>query len=146
MTVGTVIMALIALYFFGGEVIRGFTFAMLFGVIVGTYSSVFIAAPFLILVGVKRDWSGLDKAKTGTPSRAKGEGVRSGAEPVRSAPIPEIATEEAMAPADALAKSAPLQQPKVAAMSGGNARGGGPAKPSSPRRHKSGGGRSKRRG
>ena len=58
MTVGTVFMALLALYFFGGEVIRGFTFAMLFGVLVGTYSSVFIAAPFLILIGVKRDWSG----------------------------------------------------------------------------------------
>jgi preprotein translocase subunit SecF len=69
MTVGTVLMALIALYFFGGEVIRGFTFAMLFGVIVGTYSSVYIAAPFLILIGVKRDWSGVDKAK-GKPEKA----------------------------------------------------------------------------
>jgi preprotein translocase subunit SecF len=65
MTVGTVFMALLALYFFGGEVIRGFTFAMLFGVLVGTYSSVYIAAPFLILIGVKRDWSGLDKGKPG---------------------------------------------------------------------------------
>jgi preprotein translocase SecF subunit len=57
MTVGTTFLALLALYLFGGEVIRGFTFAMLFGVIVGTYSSVFIAAPFLILIGIKRDWS-----------------------------------------------------------------------------------------
>ena len=63
MTVGTVLMALIALYFFGGEVIRGFTFAMLFGVLVGTYSSVYIAAPFLVLIGVKRDWSGVEKGK-----------------------------------------------------------------------------------
>ncbi len=68
MTVGTVLMALIALYFFGGEVIRGFTFAMLFGVLVGTYSSVYIAAPFLIMIGVKRDWSGLEKAK-GKPEK-----------------------------------------------------------------------------
>ncbi len=67
MTVGTVFMALLALYFFGGEVIRGFTFAMLFGVLVGTYSSVFIAAPFLILIGVKRDWSG----KKRSPARRK---------------------------------------------------------------------------
>ena len=81
MTVGTVFMALLALYFFGGEVIRGFTFAMLFGVLVGTYSSVFIAAPFLILIGVKRDWSGLEKAKSGAagakqaplPARAAGQ-------------------------------------------------------------------------
>jgi hypothetical protein len=67
MTVGTVLMALLALYFFGGEVIRGFTFAMLFGVLVGTYSSVYIAAPFLILIGVKRDWSGVEKGKAKAP-------------------------------------------------------------------------------
>ncbi len=48
-------MALIALYVFGGEVIRGFTFAMIWGVIVGTYSSIFIASPVLILLGTKRD-------------------------------------------------------------------------------------------
>jgi preprotein translocase subunit SecF len=72
MTVGTVFMALLALYFFGGEVIRGFVFAMLFGVLVGTYSSVFIAAPFLILIGVKRDWSGVEKAKAGSSQPARG--------------------------------------------------------------------------
>ena len=48
-------MALIALYAFGGDVIRGFTFAMIWGVIVGTYSSIFIAAPVLILLGTKRE-------------------------------------------------------------------------------------------
>jgi preprotein translocase subunit SecF len=63
MTGGTVIMALLALLFFGGEVIQGFTLAMLLGVIIGTYSSVYVAAPFLILIGVKRDWSGVEKAK-----------------------------------------------------------------------------------
>ena len=71
MTVGTVFMALLALYFFAPEAIRGFTFAMLFGVLVGTYSSVFIAAPFLILIGVKRDWSGTDKAAAAKPGAAK---------------------------------------------------------------------------
>lgn len=50
-------MALVALYVFGGEVIRGFTFAMIWGVIVGTYSSIFIAAPVLILLGTKREMS-----------------------------------------------------------------------------------------
>ncbi|MGB0085480.1 MAG: protein translocase subunit SecF [Rhodomicrobiaceae bacterium] len=69
MTVGTVILALLSLYFFGGEVIRGFTFAMLFGVIVGTYSSVFIAAPFLMLLGVKRDWSGIKAAASSSAGR-----------------------------------------------------------------------------
>lgn len=58
MVAGTAFVALLALYFFGGEVIRGFTFAMLFGVVVGTYSSIFIAAPFLVMIGIKRDWSG----------------------------------------------------------------------------------------
>lgn len=53
-------MALIALYVFGGEVIRGFTFTMIWGVIVGTYSSIFIASPVLILLGTKRDLPGSD--------------------------------------------------------------------------------------
>ncbi|MDF2371832.1 MAG: protein translocase subunit SecDF [Rhizobiaceae bacterium] len=45
----TTLLALVALYAFGGEVIRSFTFAMIFGVVVGTYSSIFIAAPVLII-------------------------------------------------------------------------------------------------
>ncbi len=53
----TTMIALLALYIFGGEVIRGFTFAMIWGVIVGTYSSIFVAAPVLILLGTKRDWA-----------------------------------------------------------------------------------------
>ncbi|MEI7596231.1 MAG: protein translocase subunit SecDF [Bacteroidota bacterium] len=44
-TVATVIFTLLAIFIFGGDVIRGFTFAMLIGVIVGTYSSLFIASP-----------------------------------------------------------------------------------------------------
>jgi preprotein translocase SecF subunit len=49
----TTILALIALAVFGGEVIRGFCLAMLFGVLIGTYSSIFVAAPILIYLGVK---------------------------------------------------------------------------------------------
>lgn len=59
----TTLLALIALYTLGGEVIRGFTFAMIWGILVGTYSSVFIASPILYLLGVKRDWSGSKVAK-----------------------------------------------------------------------------------
>ncbi len=51
----TTIAVLVALYVFGGSVIRNFTFAMLFGVIIGTYSSIFIAAPVLDYLGVKRE-------------------------------------------------------------------------------------------
>tara|TARA_Y100001958_G_C21241771_1_gene569751 strand:- start:1967 stop:2887 length:921 start_codon:yes stop_codon:yes gene_type:complete len=58
MTSVTTMLALLALYVLGGEVIRGFTFAMIWGVIVGTYSSIFIASPLLMMLGVKRDWSG----------------------------------------------------------------------------------------
>ena len=47
----TTMLALIALYAFGGEVLRGFTFTMIWGVLIGTYSSIFIAAPVLILLG-----------------------------------------------------------------------------------------------
>ncbi|MEX3009196.1 protein translocase subunit SecDF [Hoeflea sp. TYP-13] len=45
----TTLLALLALYIFGGEVISSFTFAMIFGVLIGTFSSTFIAAPVLIL-------------------------------------------------------------------------------------------------
>ncbi len=58
MTSVTTLLALGALYMLGGEVIRGFTFAMILGVLVGTYSSIFIASPLLMILGVKRDWSG----------------------------------------------------------------------------------------
>jgi len=51
----TTMLALIALYIFGGEVLRGFTFTMIWGVVVGTYSSIFIASPVLILLGTNRE-------------------------------------------------------------------------------------------
>jgi|TARA_B100001564_G_scaffold359546_1_gene381767 preprotein translocase SecF subunit len=57
MTSVTTLLALLSLYIFGGSVIKGFTFAMIWGVLVGTYSSIFIAAPLLNYLKVKRDWS-----------------------------------------------------------------------------------------
>ena len=45
----TTLLALTALYLFGGEVIQSFVFAMIFGILVGTYSSIFVAGPLLIL-------------------------------------------------------------------------------------------------
>ncbi|MES0823963.1 protein translocase subunit SecF [Ruegeria sp. SCP11] len=57
MTSVTTLLALISLYILGGDVIRGFVFAMIWGVIVGTYSSVFVASTILLWLGVKRDWS-----------------------------------------------------------------------------------------
>lgn len=61
MTSVTTLLALISLYVLGGDVIRGFVFAMIWGVIVGTYSSVFVASSILLYLGVKRDWSKPDK-------------------------------------------------------------------------------------
>ncbi|WP_068114645.1 protein translocase subunit SecF [Tropicimonas marinistellae] len=57
MTSVTTLIALVSMYVLGGDVIRGFVFAMIWGIIVGTYSSVFVAAPVLLRLGVKRDWS-----------------------------------------------------------------------------------------
>ena len=43
----TTLLALLSIYIFGGEILKGFSFAMIIGVIVGTYSSIFVAAPIL---------------------------------------------------------------------------------------------------
>lgn len=51
-------LSVLALYIFGTSVIHGFAFAMLFGIAIGTYSSIFVAAPLLLWFGIKRDWSG----------------------------------------------------------------------------------------
>ena len=48
MTSLTVFLVILILFFFGGEVTKGFAFAMLVGVITGTYSSIFVAAPVLV--------------------------------------------------------------------------------------------------
>ena len=53
----TTLIALFSLYLLGGEVIKGFTLAMIIGVFIGTYSSTFIASQLLLYLGVKRDWS-----------------------------------------------------------------------------------------
>jgi preprotein translocase subunit SecF len=57
MTSVTTLLALFSLYILGGDVIRGFTFAMIWGVLVGTFSSIFVASALLLKLGVKRDWS-----------------------------------------------------------------------------------------
>jgi preprotein translocase SecF subunit len=54
MTSMTTLLALIPLYFFGGDAIEGFAFTMIWGVFVGTYSSIFIAAPILIYLDLDK--------------------------------------------------------------------------------------------
>lgn len=68
----TTLFALLALVVFGGEVIRSFTISMAWGVFVGTYSSIFVAAPILIYLGLK---SRADSAKEPEPRRADGAAV-----------------------------------------------------------------------
>src|SRR5258708_3107207 len=54
LTVMTVALAILSLLIFGGEVLRGFSIAMLWGIVIGTYSSLFIAAPLLYYIRPKR--------------------------------------------------------------------------------------------
>lgn len=64
MTSVTTLLALLALFFFGGDVIRGFAAALIWGVVIGTYSSIFIASPLLLILGLQRgerDDSGVEK-------------------------------------------------------------------------------------
>ena len=48
----TTLLALLSIFFFGGKILNGFSFAMILGVIFGTYSSIFIANPILIILKV----------------------------------------------------------------------------------------------
>lgn len=55
MTATTVMLALIALVAFGGQVIRSFSLAMIWGIFVATYSSIFICSPMLIYLGLRNE-------------------------------------------------------------------------------------------
>ena len=73
MTSTTTLLALSALLFFGGEVIRGFTAAMIWGIVVGTYSSIYVASPILMFTNVRRDYddgASKGKAKEGIKAKA----------------------------------------------------------------------------
>ena len=65
MTATTVFLALLALVLFGGEVIKSFSLAMMWGIFVGTYSSIFICSPILIYLGVRNEQKA--ESKPGTP-------------------------------------------------------------------------------
>jgi len=47
----TVLLTSVALFFFGGEVLHDFSLAMIIGLLIGTYSSVFVASPIVLLWG-----------------------------------------------------------------------------------------------
>ena len=54
-TTATTILALLALFVFGGNIIKDFSFAMIWGILIGTYSSILIATPVLIFLNIKRN-------------------------------------------------------------------------------------------
>ncbi|ABL69516.1 protein translocase subunit SecF [Paracoccus denitrificans] len=70
MTAVTTGIALTAMLIFGGDVIRDFVIAMLWGVIVGCYSTIYVAKNIVLWLGVKRDWS-----KPGPSEKAPGEDI-----------------------------------------------------------------------
>jgi preprotein translocase subunit SecF len=55
MTSGLALLSVIAILFFGGEVLRGFALAMTWGMVVGTYSTIFVASPMLIYMNLRRE-------------------------------------------------------------------------------------------
>tara|TARA_B100001250_G_scaffold393433_1_gene396233 strand:- start:8822 stop:9751 length:930 start_codon:yes stop_codon:yes gene_type:complete len=55
MTSFTTLLVLIALFFLGGEIIHGFSIALIFGVLIGTYSSIYIASPVTLALGIKKE-------------------------------------------------------------------------------------------
>ena len=67
MTSVTTLLALAALYIFGGPVIRDFTFALIWGVLIGTYSSIFIASPILLQLNLRAESVALPSAVENTP-------------------------------------------------------------------------------
>jgi SecD/SecF fusion protein len=74
MTSLTVFLTILILFLVGGEVTKGFAFAMLIGVITGTYSSIFVAAPILVDLGGKRPLGKkavMEKQKPGSTASSK---------------------------------------------------------------------------
>jgi preprotein translocase subunit SecF len=68
-TAGTTLLSVVALYLFGGEVLEGFAFTMLVGIISGTYSTVFIAAAIAIMLQGRKPLKGQLAAKTAPTER-----------------------------------------------------------------------------
>lgn len=68
LTSGLTFLTVLALFLFGGEVLHGFSLALVIGILIGTYSSIFIAAPMLVAY---QEWRG-QKAVPGAPSASSG--------------------------------------------------------------------------
>ena len=89
MTATTVFLALLALVLFGGEVIKSFSLAMMWGIFVGTYSSIFICSPILIYLGVRTEQRADVQAGTPGAGGAKKDASAKGG----GRPSPQVAAE-----------------------------------------------------
>jgi preprotein translocase subunit SecF len=80
MTATTVFLALLSLVIFGGEVIRSFSIAMIWGIFVATYSSIFICSPMLIYLGLRNETAEAPPAPAASkPAKAKAQKPVAGA-------------------------------------------------------------------
>jgi preprotein translocase subunit SecF len=75
-TAGTTFLAVLSLYLFGGEVLEGFAFTMLVGIVSGTYSTVFIAAAIAIILSQRKRPAAAAAAETPTRAARKGGRAR----------------------------------------------------------------------
>lgn len=103
MTATTVFLALLSLVIFGGQVIRSFSLAMIWGIFVATYSSVFICSPMLIYLGLRNEDA--DRARASEPP-AKAE---TAAVAAASAPTPDSETPAPGGKAPSPAKPSPAK-------------------------------------
>jgi preprotein translocase subunit SecF len=69
-TAGTTFLAVLALFLFGGEVLRGFAFTMLVGILCGTYSTIFIASAVAVLMGGREQAQAAARAAAAVPAQA----------------------------------------------------------------------------
>jgi preprotein translocase SecF subunit len=72
LTSSTTLLAVLMLFLFGGEVIHGFSFAMLFGIFVGTYSSIWVASALLVYMGVRRGTVAEGEEEAAAPANPPG--------------------------------------------------------------------------
>jgi preprotein translocase subunit SecF len=75
-TGGLTLLSVIALYFFGGEVLKGFAFTMIVGIITGTYSSVFIAAAIVVIWQGRKPLKSAPATAAAAPARKPGRRAR----------------------------------------------------------------------
>jgi len=76
LTSATTLLALIALSVFGGEVIRGFTLALIWGLVIGTYSSIGLAVPLLIFLKLRRESVVLEEDDAGEVTATEGDAAK----------------------------------------------------------------------